>query len=151
MTGFKTLGLNRTQETLFCALRWACEQGHCNSPLGVTILLNIVFAFTEGIPEFDGPVAGAGDNLPVVRAEADGQDVGGVANEAAGGEAGVEVPETEGVVPGGRECELAIRRDNDIGDKVVVSVEDLFGRAVAGIVAGQLPDDDGLVWSRNEG
>lgn len=53
----------------------ACAEAHCNSPLGVAILLDVVFAFTKGIPEFDGPVTGTRDDLPVVRAEADGQDV----------------------------------------------------------------------------
>ena len=70
-----------------------------DSPLSVAILLDVVLALAEGVPQLDGAVTGAGDDLPVVRAEADGQDVGGVADEAAGGEAGVEVPEAEGVVP----------------------------------------------------
>jgi len=123
---------------------------HAGYPLGVAVLLDVVFAFTKGIPEFDGSVTGTRDDLPVVRAEADGQNVGGVADEAARGSTGVEVPETEGVVPGGREGELAVRRDNDIGDEVVVSVEDFFGGTVARLVAGQLPDDDGLISGRGE-
>lgn len=68
-----------------------------------------------------------------------------MADEAACGGTGVEVPETKSVVPGGRECELAVGRDNDIGDEVVVSVEDFFRGAVARLVTSQLPDYDGLV------
>lgn len=48
-----------------------------------------------------------------------------MADEAAGGEAGVEVPEAEGVVPRRRERELAVRRHDDVRDEVVVAVQDL--------------------------
>ena len=83
--------------------------------------------------------------MPVVRAEADRQNVGSVSNKAASGETGVEVPEPEGVVPGGRQRELAIRRDDDVGDEVVVSVKDALRVAVRLLLAGELPDDNGLV------
>lgn len=111
----------------------------------MAVLLNVVLALSERVPELDGLVTGAGDDLPVVRAEADRQDIGGVADEAAGGESGVEVPEAEGVVPRGRERELAVGGDDNIGDEVVVSVEDALGVTVGLLLAGQLPDDDGLV------
>lgn len=118
-----------------------------HSPLSVTILLDVVLALSEGVPELDCPVAGAGDNLPVVSTEADGQDVRGVADKAAGGETGVEVPETEGVVPRRGEGELAVGRDDNVRDEVVVAVEDALGVAELVLVARQLPDDDGLVWA----
>ena len=120
-------------------------EANAGDPLGVAVLLDVVLALAEGVPELDGPVTGAGDDLPVVGREADGEDIGGVANEAASGETGVQVPETESVIPGSREGELAIRGDDDIGDEVVVAVENALGVAVAVLVAGQLPDDDGLV------
>jgi len=68
-----------------------------------------------------------------------------VADELAGGEAGVEVPETEGLVPRRREGELAVRRDDNVRDEVVVAVEDLLGEAERRLVTGELPDNDGLV------
>jgi hypothetical protein len=68
-----------------------------------------------------------------------------VADELAGGKAGVEVPETEGLVPRRREGELAVRRDHDVRDEVVVAVEDLLGEAERALLARKLPDDDGLV------
>lgn len=111
----------------------------------MAILLDVVFALAEGIPELDGSVARARDDLPVVSAEADGQNIGGVADEAASGGSGVEIPEAESVVPGRREGELTVGRDNDIRDEVVVSVEDFFRGAVPRFVTSQLPDDDGLV------
>lgn len=50
--------------------------------------------------------------------------------------AGVKVPETKGVIPRCREGELAIGGDDDIGDEVVVSVQDTFWIAVRILIAG---------------
>lgn len=63
-----------------------------------------------------------------------------------GGLAGVQVPETESMVPGRRERELAVRGDDHIGDKVVVSSENAFGVTVLVIIAAQLPNDDSFVY-----
>lgn len=120
-------------------------QGFQHSPLGVTVLLDVVLALSEGVPELDRPVTGTRDNLPVISAEADGQDIRGVADKAAGGEAGVKVPETEGVVPGRRESKLAVGGDDDVGHEVVVAAEDALGVTVLVVLTRQLPDDDGLV------
>lgn len=59
ITGFITLGLNRTQETLkFMSIshRYPLHRLY-GIPLGVSIILNVVFALAEGVPEFDGFVA----------------------------------------------------------------------------------------------
>ena len=120
-------------------------EDHINIPLGVAILLDVVLALAKGVPELDRAVACARDDLPVVGREADGEDVGGVADEAAGGRAGVEVPEAESVVPGRRERELAVGGDDDVRDEVVVAVEDALRVAVLILVTGELPDDDRLV------
>lgn len=69
-----------------------------------------------------------------------------MANKSTGGEAGVEVPKTECVVPGGRQGELAVRGDDDIRDKMIMTTEDAFGVAVSILVTSQLPHDDCLVW-----
>ena len=58
-----------------------------------------VLAITEGVPELDGEVARSGDDLAVVGGEGDGQDVVGVADKAAGGRTGGQLPEAEGLVP----------------------------------------------------
>ena len=149
MTGFRTLGEKRTQETLKANLVPGLSHNlsRRDSPLSVAILLDVVLALAEGVPELDRPVTGAGDDLPVVSGEADGQYIGGVANEATSGETGVEVPQTESVVPRGRKRELAVRRDDNVRDKVVVAVEDALGVAVGVLITGQLPDNDGFVYT----
>jgi hypothetical protein len=45
-----------------------------------------------------------------------------MANKAARGCAGIEVPKTEGVVPGRGERELAVGGYNDIRDEMVVAL-----------------------------
>ena len=80
---------------------------HARDPLGVTVLLDVELALAEGVPELDRAVARARDDLTVVGRERDGEDVGLVTLELAGGKASVEVPKTEGGVPGGGERELA--------------------------------------------
>ena len=96
---------------------------HARDPLGVAILADGVFALSEGVPELDGLVAGGGDDLPVVSREGDAEDVTSVADEPAGGQAGVEVPQTEGLVPGSGQTELAIRGHSEVLDEVVVAEE----------------------------
>ena len=120
------------------------------SPLSVAILLDIVLAFSKGVPELDCPVTRARDNLSVVSAEADGKDIRGVADETAGSETGVEVPEAEGVVPRGGERELAVGGDDDVRDEVVVSVEDALRVTVLVLIPSQCPDDYRLVCTRGE-
>ena len=120
------------------------------SPLSVAILLDIVFAFSKGVPELDCPVTRARDNLSVVSAEADGKDIRGVADETAGGETGVEVPEAESVVPGRGKSELAVGGDDDVRDEVVVAVEDALRVTVLVLIPSQRPDDDRLVCARGE-
>ena len=147
MTGFRTLGEKRTQETLKAELASATssDSHKQNAPLGVAILLDVVLALAEGVPELDRPVTRARDDLPVVSREADGEDIGGVADEAAGRVASVEIPQAERVVPGGRERELAVRGDHDVRHEVVVPVQDALRVPVRVLVARKLPDDDRLV------
>jgi hypothetical protein len=40
---------------------------------------------------------------------------------------------------------LTVGRDDDVRDKVVVPLEDLFGETVLVVISGELPDDDALV------
>ena len=144
-----TLGLKRTHDTLSGtrsrSMLKRTQTSRQHSPLSVAVILDVVFALAEGVPELDRPVARARDDLPVVSREADGEDIGGVADETTGSAASVEVPQAQRVVPGRRERELAIGGDDDVRDEVVVPVEDTLRVAVLVLVTRELPDDDGLV------
>lgn len=120
-------------------------EANAADPLGVTVVGDVELALAKCVPELDGAVTRARDNLTVVGGEGDREDIGGVADKAAGGGAGVEVPETEGLVPRGGQSKLAVGRDDNVRDKVVVTVEDALGVTVVGVVARELPDNDGAV------
>ena len=111
----------------------------------MAILLDIILALSKGVPELDGLVTGARDNLPVISTEADREDIRGMADESAGGETGVQIPETESVVPGRREGELAVGGDDNIRNEVVVAVKDALRVAILVLLTGKLPNDDRLV------
>lgn len=61
------------------------------------------FAVTKGIPELNRPVPGSGDDLTVVGGEGNREDIAGMANEAASGLASRKFPQTESLIPRGRE------------------------------------------------
>jgi len=111
----------------------------------VSVLLDVEFTFTEGIPELDRLITGTGDDLSVISAKADRQNIRGVPDEFSGCLAGAQVPETEGVVPRSGKSELAVRGDDDVGNEVVVSVENAFWVTKRVLIPGQLPDNDGFV------
>lgn len=143
------------------------------SPLGVALLGDGVLAVTESVPELDGSVARTGDDLAVVGREADGKDVVGVADESSSGGTAGELPETQSLVPRGRQSVGTVRGDNlvptisrvlnyicppkcyrvrrgtgrtyTVGDDVRVAVEGSLGVAVLGLIASEVPDDQGLV------
>ena len=116
----------------------------------MTVFLDVILAFSERVPELDCPVTRTRDNLPVVCAEGDRQDIGSVANELTGGETSDKVPKAECVIPGRGEGKLAVGGDDDVRDEVVVPVEDTLGVAVLVLVPGQCPDDDRFVCARGE-
>lgn len=126
-------------------------------------------AVTECVPELNGPIAGSRDDLPVVGGEGNGENVVGVAHESASSGTRGELPQAESLVPGGGESICTIRRDdldsvsaqkpNDlqflihshlgktyaVGDDVRVAVQRALWVTVGTLVAGQVPDDEGLV------
>lgn len=119
-------------------------------PVGVAVLSDGVLALSKGVPQLDASVARSGNDLTVVSGESDGEDVLGVRHEATGGLSGLEIPETESLVPGSGEGEHAIGRDNDVRDEVAVSGEGTDGAADGGLVGSvsvDVPDEDGVVWN----
>ncbi len=58
-----------------------------------------VLAVAQSVPELDGSVARAGNDLTVIGRERDGEDIVGVADETAGGDTSGKLPEAESLVP----------------------------------------------------
>lgn len=104
-----------------------------------------VLALGQGVPKLDGLVTGARDNLTVVNRESNGQDILGVAQETASGGAVVDVPKTEGAIPRAGDAELAVGGDDDVLDVVAVATESSLGKSIVAFLAGQAPDNDGLI------
>ncbi|KAI7974719.1 hypothetical protein EIK77_003867 [Talaromyces pinophilus] len=89
-------------------------------------------AFTKGVPELDGSVTGTGDDLAVVGREGNGEDIAGVAAEDAGGVASRKFPQAQSLT-------------YTVGHDVGVALKASLGVTVGLVVAGQVPDDQGLV------
>jgi len=124
-----------------------CVGGETNAahPFGVTLILDGVLALTESIPKADGLVARTRNNLSVVSREGNAENILGVTNESLGGGSRVKVPQAKSMIPRSREGELAIRGDNNILNKVRVSVEGTTGNTVLTLFSGEIPDNDALV------
>lgn len=87
-------------------------ESDARNPLSVALVGDGVLAVTEGVPELDCSVARTRDDLSVVGREGDGENVVGVANESSGGGTGSKLPETEGLVPRGRQSVSTIGGDH---------------------------------------
>lgn len=121
-------------------------EADARNPLGVALVGDGVLAVAKSVPELDGPVARARDNLAVVGREGHRQNVVGVANKVAGRLSGGKLPQAKSLVPGRGESVCAIRGDDTVGHNVVVAVQGSLRIAVvAAILAGQVPDDQSLV------
>ena len=68
-------------------------------PFAMAFFCDGELAVTQGVPELDGLISAATDYLSVVGGEGDGEDIVGMADEATGGFTGIEIPETESLVP----------------------------------------------------
>merc|ERR1719219_2153291 len=122
---------------------------HRAHPFVVTVFALLApFQLTERIPQLDGLVATRRDDLSVVGGEGDTQYVVLVSDESGGGDASLDVPEAERLVPRGGDSELTARGNDNVGDEVVVALESADWEAVGAGVLGQAPDDEGLVTRR---
>ena len=76
-------------------------ESHARNPLGMTLFGNGKLAVAQGVPQLDGTIARARDDLTVVGGEGDGEDIVGVADEAAGRHSSGEFPQSESLIPRG--------------------------------------------------
>jgi len=126
------------------------REANAGDPVIVAALSAGELALTDGVPQLDGAIAGARDDLTVVLREGNRQDVLGVAREAGLALASGDFPQTQGVVPRRGQGELAVSADNDVGDEVVVAAKSTTGIAEVTLLASQVPDDDSLVTGRSQ-
>lgn len=102
-------------------------------------------------PVLDGLVTASRDDFLTILRDGNGQNVLGVSNERLQASSGGEVPNTEGVVPRGRDGVVTAAGKSDIGDSVAVSVQALGGAANLLTAGESLPNDQLLVTrSRNK-
>jgi len=118
---------------------------HC-SPVSVSIILDVILAFTKGIPKFNRSVPRARNNLPVVSTETDGKYIGGMTDETPRSVPSIKIPKTERVIPRRRQSELAVRGYNNVGNEMVVSMKNSFWKTLRVLIMSQLPDNESLVW-----
>lgn len=87
-------------------------EAHARNPVGVTLVGDTVLAVSKSVPELDGAVTRAGNDLAVVGGEGNGENIGGVADECLGGLTRGKLPQAKGLVPGRRQSEGTVRGDN---------------------------------------
>lgn len=118
------------------------------NPFGVTgFALLGPLALTKSVPQLDGLVATSRDDLSVVGTKGNAHNVLLVSVEGGAGDASLDIPKSEGLVPRSGNGKLTARTDDDVTDKVVVSFQSLDWHAVVvgSRVFGQAPHDEGVV------
>mmetsp|Transcript_11550 Transcript_11550/g.15603 ORF Transcript_11550/g.15603 Transcript_11550/m.15603 type:complete len:292 (+) Transcript_11550:257-1132(+) len=121
------------------------REANARDPLGVALLDDGVLALTKGVPQLDGLVARTRDDLSVVSREGNREDILGVAHEAASAAAVVDVPKTKGGIPRSGQSELTIGGDDNVRHEMVVSMKGALRVTVVTFLAGEGPDEAGLV------
>ena len=137
------------------------REAHAGDPVVVGLVDDGVLALAKGVPQLDGLVARSRDDLAVVGAEGDREDILLVARErlraplllaslVLGALASGEVPEGESSVPGSRHAELAVAGERDVLDRVRVAAERPAAGALDLSLTGEVPDLDRLVAGRGQ-
>lgn len=114
-------------------------------PEGVVLLGDGEFALSKGVPKTDGAVSRGRDDLTVVGREGNREDFFGVALETTSCGSGLEIPQTESVIPRGREGEQSVRGDNNILNEVRVSGQGFTRISVVSLFVSQIPNENASV------
>jgi len=114
-------------------------------PEGVVAFGDGELALSEGVPQADGSVTRGRDDLSVVGGERDAEDFLGVTLETAGRGSGLEIPQTERVIPRSGESEKSIRRDDNVLNEVRVTSQRFARITVVSFFVSQIPNKKGLV------
>ena len=119
----------------------------------MALIVDGVLALTKSVPQLDGTIARSGHDLTVISRECDRQHILGVSYETSGGVSSVKIPETKGVIPGGRKCKLAIEGKHDVRYEMTVSSKRLLRVAIGQSLIDfsvEIPHDDGFVAGSGE-
>lgn len=116
-------------------------------PVAVVVGFSGKLAVSESVPELDTLVSSSGDDLSVVLGQGNSVHFLGVANESSHGLSSLEVPKSQGLVPGRGNDHVVLIGKGQVTDEVVVTGEGFLGNSVVTIdvVTVELPNDQGLV------
>jgi hypothetical protein len=78
----------------------------------MSFLGNSELAVTKSVPQLDCSVAGSRDNLSIIGGEGDGENIVGVSNETTSSGTGRKLPESQSLVPRGRESVCTVGGDD---------------------------------------
>ena len=129
-------------------------------PIVVALLVQSVLALAQGVPQLDGAVATSREDQTVVGAHAHGEHVLGVSGHGLDRNTGLNVPETDGAIPGGSEGVEAVEGEADILNDVGVSLQRSLGhsaihdegRIIDHFTSLEVPNHAGMIArSRHEG
>ena len=114
----------------------------------MSVLLNGEFTNTMDVPNLKVSIDGSRSDLSVIGRERNREDILGVTDESLSGFTSLEVPKTDGRVPGRGKAETRILRDIDIRDEVRVASENSSRKTSFSLVITisnvlEIPDDEG--------
>jgi hypothetical protein len=75
------------------------REANARNPFSVAFIGDGEFAITKGVPELDGAITRSGDDLSVVNAEGNRENITGVVNETAGATTRGDLPQSQGAIP----------------------------------------------------
>jgi len=124
-------------------------EADAGDPVGVGFAVEGVDAFALDVPDLELVIATTGQDVAVVGGEGAGEDVLGVAEELAHESTGLDVPETERLVPRGGEGELGVVGESNVGDEALVAFEAAAGDGGGDVLRHALfggdPRADGVI------
>jgi len=122
------------------------REAHAAHPASMCIrVLDSVLTLSQRIPQLDGFVPRARHDLSVIDRECNAENILGMSYETPSGRTCVQIPQSQGSVPGSRQRKLTIGRDDNVLDKVCMTSQPTPRKSVVSFFSGKMPNDDALV------